>query len=60
MSRTYKKLYSTWLRNTNRTYGRPYWPWLSLIQVGHIKDLIDHDFFFIQIRHIKDLIDHDQ
>jgi hypothetical protein len=25
------------------TYKGPYWPWLSLEQIGHIKGLIDHD-----------------
>jgi hypothetical protein len=29
-----------------------------LIEIGHIKDLIDHDSL-IQIGHIKDLIDYD-
>jgi hypothetical protein len=29
--------------NTNRTYKRPYSPAMSLIQVGYIKDRIDHD-----------------
>jgi hypothetical protein len=29
--------------NTNRTYKRPYRPWLSLIRIGHVKYIIDHD-----------------
>jgi hypothetical protein len=29
--------------NTNRTCNVPYWPWLSLIQVGYMEDLIDDD-----------------
>jgi hypothetical protein len=29
--------------NTSRIYKRPYLPWLPLIQIGHIQDLIDHD-----------------
>jgi hypothetical protein len=36
-----KVFYMSYL--TNRTYDTPYWPWLSLIQIGHIQDLIDHD-----------------
>jgi hypothetical protein len=29
--------------NTNRIYKRPYRPRLSLIRIGHLKELIDHD-----------------
>jgi hypothetical protein len=38
-----KTLFTKTVLYTNMTYKRLYCPWLSLIQVGHIKDLINHD-----------------